>query len=198
MTTKTRKKASKKRTTRKKTTRKKASVKQVPKKVELKPEDIRPVPHVVLTGEVDELSGLPKAQFKGKYTNEEQEVLAKTAPSRSLKDLAKKAQTKREDDETTAWLEEQAEELSGSAKGKFKLDPRDILAEFDKTLTRGMFDKDSLDAMMTHGTIENLEKMYGEAQADLLKAKRKAMVLEMIVSKAHNLLSEQALTFLAK
>lgn len=88
--------------------------------------------------------------------------------------------------------------MANGAQNQHKLSAKDILEEFDKTLTRGMYDRDSLDAMMTHGTIESLEKAYGEAQSDLLKAQRKAMVLKMIVSKAHELLSEQALTFLAK
>jgi hypothetical protein len=206
MTKKTSKKTSKK-TTRKRSTKPAVKKKVVSKtagakeSLKLRAEDIRPVPHLILTGEIDETIGIPKAIFKGKYTPEEQEVLADLAeklPSRNLKDLAKKAQTKKEDGEVVAWLEEQTAELTNGGQNKHKLSAQDILEEFDKTLTRGMYDKDSLDAMMTHGTIESLEKAYGEAQSDLLKAQRKAMVLKMIVSKAHELLSDQALTFLAK
>ena len=52
--------------------------------------------------------------------------------------------------------------------------------------------------MFAHGAIENSETMYTNAQLDLLKAKRKTMVLEKVVAKAHSLLEEQALSFFEK
>lgn len=138
---------------------------------------------------VEPLTNKETDDFLPKPDDIEQEI-----PARNLSEIAKDREIKREMNDTADWLNQQMQEFSSE-----KLSDKDrdgVLQDFDRILTKNMFDKKSLDAILTHGAVENLEKLYGNAQSELLKAKRKAAMLKLIVEKAHLLLEQQAASLL--
>lgn len=201
---KTTKKKTKKKTTSKKATTKKRTSKKKASKKKVSPSE------PTMNSELNELEDFLRSKAQVRESDHDMETLvgvlnsldleeeSSSLPrgSRDLKEVAQVRKQQKERENVASWLDEQAEELSKLSTDSVTSD--DLLQEFDTILTRGVFDKTSLDAMMTHEAIENLEKLYGEAESELLRARRKTMVLKMIVEKAHDLLKKQALTFLEK
>lgn len=121
--------------------------------------------------------------------------IVKKSKNRNLSEIAVDNKKKQEDEQTVKWLTEQAKALEEGDE-TLPLGKEDMWIDFKNRLVKNTVDKDSLDAFTTHQSIEMLECMYCDAQKDLLKAKRKAMVLEKVVNRAHSLLEEKALLFL--
>lgn len=138
-----------------------------------------------------------KTSKKRASSSKEETSTPKPKHTRSLQDAATAQRQKAENGDTVKWLAEQAAALEENSD-TLPLGKEEMWQEFDRILAKNLMGTESLNAMFAHGAIENLEIMYTNAQLELLKAKRKTMVLEKVVTKAHSLLEEQALSFFEK
>ena len=92
--------------------------------------------------------------------------------------------------------ESKIEKLAAQTDEEWKAN--DVARDFGHNFIKFSCGDDVLEAALANESIEKLEAMAAEAYCNLLSAKRKHLVLEKAVHKAHELLEHRALEFMEK
>lgn len=106
------------------------------------------------------------------------QILEKKVEARKIVEIARNTVPKKKKDSEIEWKSE------------------DFATDFGRNFIKFSCGDDVLEAALANDSIDKLEEMAAEAHRELLKAKRKALVLDKAVQKAHELLELRALEFM--